>query len=286
MKIHRKTFRVFDEGERELVYEDVMDETGNMLSYKDYQASYQAEGNYEYDTKGLLICDREYTGGAESSRTEYIYNENGDNVSTKLFVAGELFEETVYEYLEQGMVYRIVQQGEEIQRHVESDGGNQFVKDFFEEGELIQRQTGTYDPVSRTQQIKILNEENQVVSIQTHQYDSEGNLLKFEQTNNKGKLMSVAEYEYENNRMLVEKHDNYLTNQHYEMTCEYDTQGNLVSTEYRTPAGKLMEYQKAIFDGQNRLVSESGYSVGSFDAIYGAYVQGQNYHFEHEYEEI
>ena len=41
---NRKTYRIFEEDERELVYEDVLDDHGQIVAYKDYQSPTQAEG--------------------------------------------------------------------------------------------------------------------------------------------------------------------------------------------------------------------------------------------------
>ena len=50
-----------------------------------------------------------------------------------------------------------------------------------------------------------------------------------------------------------------------------------------TLSDKLLEYQKNEYDEHDRLIRESGYAVGSFDAIYGTYVNNEQYLFEHEY---
>ncbi|GEO23506.1 hypothetical protein [Cyclobacterium qasimii] len=282
---YRKTYRIFEKEERELVYEDILNESGQIISFNDYQSPGQTEGYNKYDVNGILICERELTDGKEGSRTEYSYNSNGDIVSKKLFVAGELFEEMIFEYLDKGFVKRTIQHEEEIERFIENEDGIKFLREFFEGHELIERHDGKYDPKTRTERIRITDNDGRLLATRFQEFDESENLLKYEEKNENGNVLVLIEYKYKNNEIVFEKHDNYLNEKYYEVVYEYDSCGNLISQEIRTPSGNLLEYQKQMFDEQGRLISESGYSVGSFNAIYGTYVQGEKYTFEHEYEE-
>jgi hypothetical protein len=75
---NRKTYRIFEEDERELVYEDVLDDHGQIVAYKDYQSPTQVEGISEYDKNGNLVLEKEIVEGIEGSRTEYKRNAKGD----------------------------------------------------------------------------------------------------------------------------------------------------------------------------------------------------------------
>ncbi|PTB95727.1 hypothetical protein C9994_10420 [Marivirga lumbricoides] len=282
---HRKIYRIFEEEEKELVYEDILNESGQILSFKDYQSPNQAEGFSEYDANGVLIFERDIIDGEEGSRTEYSYNSNGDIIRRDLFVAGELFEEVSYEYLNNGIIKRTLQHGQEIERFIENKNGDTFLREFFEGTELIERHEGKYDPNTRIELINITDNEGNIIATRLQEFDDSDNLLKYEEKNEKGNLIVLSEYSYENSKVVFEKHNDYSLDQHYEVFYKYDSSGNLTSQEIRTPSGKLLEYQKQIFDEYGRVISESGYSVGSFNAIYGTYVHGEKYTFEHEYEE-
>lgn len=283
--LHRKTYRVFDGEERELVYEDILNERGEILSYKDYQSPNEAEGFNEYNQDNLLVNEREVIDGVEASRTEYQYNSNGNIVRKRLYVANELFEEVAYEYPEHGMVKRTFQHGDEIERMIESRDGEKFIIEFSNGSELLERHIGAYDAQALTERVEIIDKSGQFLAVRHQQFDESDNLLKFEERNGKGNLMVLAEYKYENGNVVYERHENYSNDRHYQIFYEYDSNDNLLSTEIRSLNGKLLEYQKLIYDDQNRIINESGYSVGSFNAVYGTYVNGEKYMFEHEYEE-
>ncbi len=283
--IHRKTYRVFKDEDRKLVYEDILNDRGEIVSFKDYQSPNEAEGFNEYSTDNLLVKEREVIDGVESSRTEYQYNSNGDIINRKLYVASELFEEVRYEYLEQGLIKRTYQHGEEIERMVEKVDQEKFTIEFSNGSELSETHVGAYDAQTLVERVKITDNKGQILAIKHQQFDEFDNLLKYEERNGNGNLMVLAEYKYENGNVVYERHENYFNDRHYQVFYEYDVNDNLVGTEIKSPSGKLLEYQKQIYDDQNRIINESGFSVGSFNAVYGTYINGENYVFEHVYEE-
>lgn len=282
-KTHRKTYRFYEEGERELVYEDLLNEQGQIVSYKDYQAHGQAEGFSAYDQEGRLICEKEVVDGVIGSMTEFSYDKKGNLLSRKLFVADELFEEILYENHDHGHSKRVYQFGEEIERYTETIEGDLIVKEFFEGSELIERHKNHYDPEIRTSKIEITDCGNKLLAVRVQQFDEGENLLRYEEKGERGNLLALSEYEYQNGHLIFENNEDYMKDQYYQVSYDYDNYGNLTSKEIRTPSGKLMEYQKCQYDEQHRLILESGYSVGSFNAIYGTHVVGENYVFEHEY---
>jgi hypothetical protein len=282
---NRKTYRVFEEDERELVYEDVLNDHGQIVVYKDYQSPTQAEGLSEYDKDGHLVLEKEIVEGIEGYRTEYKRNSKGDVINSKLFIADELYEEIEHEFLDHGSIRRTYQNGEETERIAENKDGEKYVKEFFMGSELVERHNGIYNPNTFIEKVEVTDKENKLIATREQQFDQSDNLLKFEQKNNKGNLLVSSEYQYQNGEVVFEKHEDYTTDQYIQVSYEYDVHGNRVSQEIRTPSGKLLEYQKQIYDDKNRMINESGYSVGSFNAIYGTYVIGEKYIFEHEYSE-
>lgn len=283
--IYRRTFRLFDHGERELVYEDILNENGQVISFKEHRPPDHTEGYYEYDANGYLVCEKELSDGEEGSRTEYQYDADGNITNTKLYVAGELFEELFCEYLDMAQVRSTVRYGEEVERVVESKDGDTFTREIFEGTELVQKENGNYDPQTRIRTIEARDNEGHLLTTEYQQFDATNNLLKNEVRDGNGDLETLSEYQYESGNVIFEKHSDYVNNEHFEVHSEYDHNDNMVSSETRTPSGKLLEYQKQTFDDQNRLVSDSGYSLGSFNAVYGTQVNSEKYVFEHEYEE-
>lgn len=282
--ILRKTYRLFEEDERELVYEEVQNEKGQVISFKDYKAPSPYEAFKDYNQDGLLIKESEVVDGVEVSRTEYKYNQEGKILNLKQFVSDELYEETIHEYLSTEMIRISFQFGEEVERMLELKNGNAFIREFFNEGELTHKNHCIYNPETRIEKTEITDHNNELYATVVEQFNSSDHLLKSEKRSAKDQLLSLSILEYENDQLTFEKIDDYEYNEYYEVSHTYDDFNNKVSMEKRTPTGNLLEYHKRTFNNQNQLIHENGYSVGSFSAIYGTYTHGQKYTFKHEYE--
>lgn len=282
---NKKTYQLFNEGIRELVFEAVLNKNGQVVTYKDHKSSNQTEGLNEYNSSGLLMKEIEINDGEEGSRIEYIYNAKGDLINRKIFVVGELFEEFFIEYLEKGIIERTIQYDEEVKRFVENKEGHNFTREYFEDSELIEKHNGCYNPKTQTSKIEVVDKKGKLLAHKYEEFDKTGHLIKFEEKSKKGNLLILSEYEYENGKVILEKTNNHSTGQHYVMHYEYDANNNLVSQERSTPSEKLLEYQKWVFDNQNRPIGENGHSAGNFNAVYGNHTEGKKYTFEHVYEE-
>lgn len=281
--IHRKTYQVLEES-RELVYEDILNEKGQVLSYKDHQSPDQVEGFNDYNAAGLLVCEREVMDGFESSITEYQYDDKGNIVNRKLYVAEELFEEVIQEYTESGLISRTLQHGEETERTVETRNGEIYTKEYYQYDELVESHQGTYAPDGLSETVAIKDLEQEVIATRSRVYDGHKQVIRYEEKDGEGNTTVLSEYRYENHRVVFERQNNYEHDQHYEASYEYDAKGNQIASEVRSLSGKLMEFQKQVYDDQNRVISESGYTLSGFNTVYGSHLRGDKYTFEHEYE--
>ncbi len=161
----RKTYQLFEDEDRILVYEDILNSNGQIVSYRDLQSPNSMEGISDYDQNGRLIVEKEMIDGEEGSRTEYHYDEEGNVIKRSLFVADELFEEIVIEYLSSGMVRKVYHYGEEVERMAETANGDKFVREFFEASVLVERHTGMFDQNTSKESVEITDEKNQLVAI-------------------------------------------------------------------------------------------------------------------------
>ncbi len=279
----KKTYQIFKEEEKKLVYKEYIDDKGNKVSYNDHQGEDLHQVNFEYDTDGRLIEERELDNGVETSRTEYLYNSNGDIINTKIFVADELFEELQQEFFETGFLRRTIRHGEEVERMAEHEEGEKSVREFFNDSELIERHIGRLDPESMIEIVEIFDKDDQLRFIDEYHYDSNKKILKHESRDLDGNLMVLSERTYQNDRLIFEKHEDYINGTFYETIYEYDENGNLLSLDSRTPSGEILDYLKQEFDSQNRLKREAGISNQLSNSIYGRYSLGNNFIYEHEY---
>ncbi|NMM47449.1 hypothetical protein [Marinigracilibium pacificum] len=284
--LHRRTYQVIPEEDNKLVYEEIQNKNGQILSYKDHQAPFKYEEFYEYNEAGLLSKSYDLEEDLENSRTEIYYDEHQRIINQKIFVAGELFEEIIKNYSGNKSIETHLQYGEEVRKIEEISEEDSYSKLIFENGELVEKHSGKFSNNKQTETTTITDSEGNLLFTKTIQYDIDGNQISLEERNQNENLMLFIESDYDNGKLKVEKYDDYVNYEHGVITREYDKIGNLLKEELKSSSGKLLEFHNKAYDQNNRLISESGYSVGSFNAVYGNYVNGQNYHFIHEYEVI
>ena len=159
------------------------------------------------------------------------------------------------------------------------------IREFYAEGALYERQEVVHEPDSLIETITITDGDGVPVANREILYDKADRQLRFEEKDAKGNVLKLIQYEYDEELLIFEKLEMYDSDEYYEITYDYDERKNLISEEIKTPSGQLLEYHKRIFDENNCIISENGYSVGSFNAIYGTHVNGEKYNFEHEYQE-
>lgn len=157
------------------------------------------------------------------------------------------------------------------------------MKEFFENRELYERHYSEFNADNSIETIKIFDSNNNLVASRYQYYDNKNRPTKFLEKNENENILIRLNYEYSSELLISETHENYIQNDQYKIEYSYDDNGNLISQETKTLPGKLLEFQKLSYNDDNRLIFETGYSVGSFDAIYGVYVNGDKYSFEHEY---
>ncbi len=270
----KKTFRVYEEEEsRELIKEETLDEAGNMISYMSNESPETTEGFYEYDERGNMISEREIIDGAEASKLVFEYDEKGNLIHTKQYVADEIFEEVIHEYSDNGVIMRKMRFGDEIERKAETKNGDTSIREVFEDGELSERQKVTFEPASHTYFIEVEDPEGNPKSTMVRIEDESGNLLKEELKNLKGQMLANQEYKYDQGLLIYEKHENHLKGYHFEVINEYNENKQQISTETRSLAGHLIEFEKTEYDNQGRAIVARGVSR-----------IGEKYVLEYEYE--
>lgn len=269
----RLTYRIHEEEGRELTYVEIRDEAGNMTSYINYDSPETTEGYYEYDEQGNMISEKEVIDGVEASKLVFEYDEKGNLIHTKQYVADDIFEEVIHEYTDKGVTMRKVRFGDEIERREEIKNGNDSVRDIFEDGELTQRHKATFDPDTYTYQIQVEDPEGNHRSTIARIEDESGNLIHEEIKNLKGQVLSNHECKYDQGLLTYEKQENFMKGYHFEVINEYNENKQLTSTETRSLAGHLIEFEKTEYDNQGRAIAAKGVSR-----------LGESYILEYDYE--
>ncbi len=281
--MQRQTYSVVNERET-LVYEETYDENNNLIHYIDHQARPVSEKKFEYDDKNQLTKEVEISDGVELQRLELNYNEKGEVIEQNLFFSGDLYESVKTVAADNGFVRTTYQDGDEVYRIENLGEGKNFTNKYFDYGNLSNIEVNTYDEDTHTNE-KLINDADQNLLVRRVEvYNEEGELLLFKEFNANNQLISKHEFERENNKILKEIKSDFVRGEiDNEIHYDYDEKGNLIKTETRTNSGQLVDFQVSIYDEQNRVVEESGVSNGKFNAIYGTYIDGSNYHFVHRY---
>lgn len=284
--VRRKTYRTINDGSRILVYEDILNDQLQIISFRDYQSSDQAEGYYEYDENGLLILEKELANGEEMTRTEYFYNEDKMVVNRKLFIADELFEEIIHDYMPDGEMRKVIQNEEEVKRVVEKKVDNKSTVEFFENNELIEIHKSYYDPKTKIEITEYYDHNNQLFSISKETYNDAEDMVSSEERDSQGKILVQRAYEYDNDKVTFEKHQDYYNDKFYQVNYTYDNSENLIRREIKNLSGKMLDFYESAYDSKDRMIREKGFSSGNLNSIYGAHIYDEDFLFEHEYETI
>ncbi len=272
---HIKTYELLADGERELVSEEIHNTKGQVIAIKEYSPIQNSEEIKEYDDSGQLIKEVEIIDGLEGSRVEYEYNSEGQILSLKQFLSGDVFQETRFEYLGSKTIERTIQNGVELSRTETTEEESTLVKEYYMQNELFEIRSEVFNPVTRSKQIRITDETGRLIETELQRFDQSQNLIKSEEKRSDGTLLKLSEYKYKNGKLIFEKHDDHDAYEYYELSYEYDQHGNEVNWEKRTNSGQLLSFEKKQFNDKNQLIKNVGVSAN-----------GTNYDYEFEITEM
>ncbi len=281
----RFTYKILEDQEV-LVYEEQYNAQGQVLYYKDYQANPPAEKKICYNESGLLVEEIDISDNVELNRLEQIYNDNGENIERNFFFGEHLYEKITTEFSEMGFTKTTYQDGEEIQKLIQENDDKNYANKFYQNGELLESQFAKYNSETNCSEIKFYDGKNKHVLTRKETYNNLNLLVRVEELNENNNLLSEHQYEIEKGLITKEIYRDFRSGENeYHITMEYDNKENLIKKDIRTPSGHLVEFYICEYDGQNRMIDEKGMANGSFNAIYGTYANGEEYHFIHRYEE-
>jgi hypothetical protein len=281
--MQRQTYSVVNEKET-LVYEETYDDNNNLIHYIDHQARPVSEKKFEYDEKNQITKESELSEGVELQRLELNYNDKGDVVEQNLFFSGEIYESIKTVATENGFIRTTFQDGDEVYRVESTTEGKNFTNKHYNYEELVNVEVSTFDEETITSEKIIYDAEENVLVRRVEVYNEEKELVIFKEFNANNQLVNKSEVERKDGKVFKEIKSDFVRGEiDNEIHYDYDEKGNLIKTETRTNSGQLIDFQVKVYDEQNRVVEESGVSNGKFNAIYGTYIDGSNYHFVHRY---
>ncbi|OEK04242.1 hypothetical protein [Roseivirga misakiensis] len=284
--LKRITHRI--ETEEEIRHsEELRDSFSRVLYLKLLEGDLEKEVFTVYDDKGKIKVETIKENGIESSKTEYEYDNEERIVSQRLVIANELYEEIQTTYQDKGLVQITIQNGEEVEKLLQTKNGKDFTNLFYFQNELIERQEYIFNLFDNTSIQKDWDEKGHLIYRTETKYDEKGDILTEKIFNDKNNLMKEVKFELNNDLLVKEVHRDFINRDMALIySHKYDSHRNLVHSECRDPEGNLLEFHNKEYDSYNRVVEEKGFSTGSFNAIYGTQVNGKDFHFIHRYEKI
>lgn len=279
----RQTYNLDSERES-LIYEESYDSNNNLIHYIDLQAKPISEKKFEYNNNNQLIKEIEISDGIELQRLEMLYDEKGEVIEQNLLFSGNLYESVKTEFKIDGFVRTTYQDEEEVYRVENTTENKNYINKYFDYGNLSNIQSNKFNEDNLLSENLIYDAENNLLIKRVEELDKEGKLTTYKEFNADNQLINRLEYERVDNKIVKEIKSNFVKDEiDNVVSYDYDENGNLIKTETRTNSGKLVEFHTYVYDDKNRMIEESGVSNGKFNAIYGTYIDSNQYKFGHKY---
>lgn len=280
------TYLKKDEENLTLVFEEYTDENGNVIYSKDYQADPISEKILRYNASGFLTEETEITEGVELSKTDFLYNEQDENIKRTLYIGGELYETLITSYHETGYESITIREGVEVERQVKTINGKDYANKFYENGKLVETHVCESDSFENRTKTMYYGSNGELLFTKMNTYDDSGMLLNFEEYNADNVLLKKSSYEIQDGLVLSEIYGDYVNGTfEYHTTYEYDEYRNVVKCEKRqSRQDRIIGFYFCKYDDKNRLIEESGLALSWNETLYASYFDEDEYHFIHVYE--
>jgi hypothetical protein len=274
-----------DSGEKILLREEIIDDNDRILVVKNYEQEYN-EQHFEYNSRGELIKETEFTGGEETSCTTYIFDENVRTAERRTFIAGELFEYEQNIETEEGLVNRTFQEDREIQKVIHKTEGRNHKSAFYKDGQLFEVHHGEFDSNENAEHSTLYDGEGIIIGIRKTCFNKDDEMIHYQEWDGNENLLLEEVYEYDNTNLIAESLKDYFENQYLIKKYAYDVKGNLISEETYDLNEKLTGYIKINYDEKNRVIMKTGLSSGNFDPVLGTSALAQKFNYTYEYETV
>ncbi len=279
----RQTFTISQESEI-LIYEETYNENNKLVHYIDHQARPVSEKKYEYDDNNQIVNEIEISDGIELQNLEMKYNDKGEMIEQNLYFSGSLYESVKIEKTDVGSTSTTYQEDDEVFRIESTTEEKKQTTKYYENGALSNVQELSFSDDKLSSEKMIYDADENLLVRRIENYNNSGETTAFKEFNSENKLVNKQEFTRSDNKLLKEVKSDFVRGEiENEVTYEYDEKGNLIKSETRTNSGQLVDFHIYAYDEENRMIEENGVSNGQFNAIYGTYINGNNYHFIHKY---
>ena len=283
----RKSYNIQEE-EKILIYEEDYDSNGKVVYSKDYQSEPILEKYTTFDSNGYINSEVEIAEGIETSKYTVLYDETGEAIEQNQFISGELYEKVLTIKDANGYERKTIQDGNEVESmfRLNSSETRDYENKFYVNDELVEKQTYEFNNCENIGTTKTYDADENIVGIQIEYLDEEDRIKIYRDFNENGNLIEEIIAEYKDDLVITEIHRQFLDSpfEHF-ISYLYDENKNQIKKEVKTSTDNLVEFYNSNYDSNNRLISENGYSVGNFDAIYGTYFNNNKFNILHEYKE-
>ena len=264
----------------------------------------------EYDIEGNVVSDIFYNeDGSINARSESKYDSEGNEISYVSYNGdGSISYKYEREYDNAGNEVRFVSYKEDEsvsnRREYEYDSVGNCIGNIFynENGEIINSWKTEYDDVGNEVKNITYNGDGSINAWVEYTYDSAGNQISYVSYNGDGSLREKDEYEYDSaGNRISEIYYNEDGSIEYKVESEYDSDGKKIrGVEYDSIMNENWEYIYE-YDSSGKLIKDISYVNGelaflneynsngdciySVDYYYYSNPGGQEFKYEHKYDE-
>ena len=262
-----------------------IDGNGNLVRTLNYTDGDITETRCSYNETGLLISERNYCEDQELDETRYGYDGNENVVLQEYFIAGELYERTFNNHSDGRLEIVMEQDGEEVQRSIRIEDGENHVSEFFENGTQIEKQVYTYNPENRSGEKLVYGEDKNMVLKELIVFDQNDNTIEFKQLNAEGFLLEYEKHIYDGKLLKQSVFKKYVgeSAEEHKVSCTYNQRGDITREEVTTLEGNLLGFTQFQYDDEHRLIEEMEFYHSTYNAIYGTYANGKNSRLQYEH---
>ncbi|MEO0894835.1 MAG: hypothetical protein AAFY71_00345 [Bacteroidota bacterium] len=268
-----------------LVAEDLYDDENKVHHLKDYAQEGLRETIKSFDKEDRLVSYVEWEDGQESSRTVYTRDEQGRVVHQQLSIGGELYEEELTEYFENGQITRTLQDKVELHKVVDKQLESHRELCIYQQEELVERHVFEKDEQKGENRILYYDADGSLFLRRVETFNPTGSPLHIQELNERDEMIEEVNYTYEGNLLVKLEHKWLIPNPHIVKTqYSYDSKGNLLKEESRSSSDKLMGFRIYAYDRDNRVVEMREYQQEDMDTMAGDNFQpAEESHYRFEY---
>ncbi len=252
-------------------------DTGKILNRKIFNdaGTVISEAHFKYNEQDHLIEESEVSSEGGSTSIKYTVDAEGEILGIQNYFGNDLYQEDKFEYQEDKTIKNTFQEGNLIEKLVETtdENGSEQVLVYDGEDNLVKTQL-TKDINATTSETSLYDANKNLLGIIVEVYNDDDELVEHREYDENKQLQRLDAYEGENGFVLkhtaktqidgggvLELISNYV----------YDENGNEIRKEVSDPDGNTLQIQEKKYNEKNELISDT------FDNLSGNLAYGVSY---------